>query len=175
MNRILISSCFVIFGINSIFASENLQTDTKIQIEQPKTNEPTNSGKTAVTSNVQNTITPTSVISTSITPTEQQNQNTSSLNIVDKISIQSSDIIKNLYPESAYEMFNKNLICDATKWNQDSINIYVKVTPELCNAILDKNTDEAIKLIMTSEQNKAPALREVIVYYLKGMINNNYV
>ena len=102
------------------------------------------------------------------------NQNVSITNqaqtVNTSLSIKAADVIKNLYPEEAYSMFNKDVIRDATKWNRDAINIYCKVTLELCQALLEKNGEKVSKLLLTEDSNNAPELRKILVYYIKKMV-----
>ena len=98
--------------------------------------------------------------------------------IIEKnLVVKAEDVIKGLYPKTAYSLFNYPV--DMNKWSPNELRVLFALYPELCDAILKaietKDTSKVEEFILsesirTGNDNSKSVIGQVLKEYIKNMI-----
>lgn len=100
-------------------------------------------------------------------PVEPLNNKSNNDNSTGVITMNSNEIIEELYPENAFELFNN--IKDANKENKQTLRVDIVLTKELCDAISKHDTNTLIPILLG--KNASGVTRTELEKCIKNMLN----
>lgn len=88
--------------------------------------------------------------------------------LVDNLIDYGDKHIRELFPENAYGMFNNPV--DINKYNQDTLRVDFKLTQEMCEAILKKDSKLLMNIILNSDSKYLGAYKDILGKQIEHML-----